>query len=108
MPYLPVLKHTCNLCLFTTTERNEANDKASREMMADDVSENRASRTKDPGTLLLRPGQIQGHTKSNQCLGSVSLCVQHASAFLWEPFLPFGQCCVLYCYAGNLCGEMVA
>lgn len=77
-------------------------------MMADDVSENRASHTKDPGTLLLRPGQIQGHTKSNQCLGSVSLCVQHASAFLWEPFLPFGQCCVLYCYAGNLCGEMVA
>lgn len=60
-------------------------------MMADDVSENRASCTKDPGTLVLRPGQIHGHTKSNQNLGSVSLCVQHASAFLWEPFLPFGQ-----------------
>lgn len=59
--------------------------------MADDVSENRASCTKDLGTLVLRPGQIQGHTKSNQNLGSVSLCVQHASAFLWEPFLPFGQ-----------------
>lgn len=76
-------------------------------MMADDASENRPCHTKDLSPLLLRPGQIQGHAKSNQTLGSGSLCVQHASASLWEPFWPFGPYCALCCWADSLCGEVV-
>lgn len=71
-----------------------------------DASENGLSSTKDMVTVLPGPGQPQLHTKSDQDLSNTSLCVQHASAFIWEPFLLFVQYHTPCCRTGSLGREV--